>query len=104
MCALIISTAYAILLIGCVSTLSLTVAGAPVSGEVRALSVADIEAAIGGMRSDLPQIRSQQLTEIQVIDSNTVYLAYREAGKRLATRHVVQRVRGHWHYTWEIVV
>src|SRR5438477_3622694 len=49
--ALIISTAYAILLIGCVSTLSLTVAGAPVSGEVPALSVADIEAAIGGMRS-----------------------------------------------------
>jgi hypothetical protein len=71
---------------------------------VRALSAPEIEAAVAAMRADLPKIRSQQLTAIEVIDSNTVHLSYREAGERFATRHVVKRVRGHWHYTWEIVV
>ena len=78
--------------------------GAPVSGEVRALSVAEIQAAIAGLRADLPEIRSQQLTAIQVIDSDTVYVSYQSPETRSAIPHVVKRVRGHWHYTWEIVV
>ena len=94
----------AILLVACATTPLLTVNDAPVSGEVRLLSVADIQAAVAGMRADLPAIRSQQLMGIQVIDSNTVYLAYRESGSRVDVRHVVQRVRGRWHYTFEIVV
>lgn len=92
------------MIVGCVTTPQLTVSGVPVSGEVRVLSVAAIEAAIAGMRTDLPEIRSQQLTGIQVIDSKTVYLTYREPAKRIDIKHVVQRVRGRWHYTFEIVV
>jgi hypothetical protein len=94
----------AILLAACASTPRLTVSDAPVSGDVHTLSVADIQAAVATMRSDLPQIRSQQLTRIEVMDSNTVFLSYREPGEQFATRHVVKRVRGHWHYTWQIVM
>jgi hypothetical protein len=94
----------AILLAACASTPPLTVAGAPVSGDVRALSAPDIQAAVAAMRADLPQVRSQQLTRIEVIDRNEVFLNYREAGERFATRHVVKRVGGHWQYTWRIVM
>ena len=78
--------------------------GAPVRGNVPALSPADIEAAVAAMRADLPQIRSQQLTRIDVINRNEVFLSYRDAGERYATPHVVKRVGGHWHYTGHIVV
>jgi hypothetical protein len=71
---------------------------------VRVLPVADIQAAVAAMRADLPQIRSQQLTAIEVIDADTVYLSYLSRETRSAIPHVVKRVRGHWHYTWEIVV
>jgi hypothetical protein len=94
----------AILLSACATSPQLTVNGAPVSGDVRILFVADIQAALAAMRADLPQIRSQQLTAIEVIDNSTVYLSFRDPGARFATPHVVRRVRGHWHYTWEIVV
>lgn len=93
-----------ILLAACATSPQLTVNGAPVSGDVRVLSVADIQAAVAAMRADLPQIRSQQLTAIEVIDSDTVYLSYRSPETRSAIPHVVKRARGHWHYTWEIVV
>ena len=94
----------AVLLAGCASTPRLTVSGARVSGDVRVLSVPDIQAAVAAMRADLPQIRSQQLTRIEVMDSNTVFLSYRDTGEQFATRHVVKRVGGHWRYTWQIVM
>jgi hypothetical protein len=94
----------AILLVACASTPRLTVSGAPVSGDVRAVPVPDIQAAVAATRADLPQIRSQQLTRIDVIDRNTVFLSYRETGERFDTPHVVKCVGHHWHCTWEIVV
>ena len=94
----------AVLLVACATSPPLIVNGTPVSGDVRTVSVADIQAAVAAMRADLPEIRSQQLTAIHVIDSNEVHLSYRHAGERFATPHVVKRTRGHWHYTWEIVV
>jgi hypothetical protein len=93
-----------VLLAGCTTTPPLTVDGAPVSGDARALSIPDIQAAVAAMRADLPQIRAQQLTAIEVIDSNTVHLSYLEPGERFPTKHVVKRARRRWHYTWEIVV
>ncbi len=94
----------ALVLAACATTPPLTVSGAPVRGDMRALSPADIEAAVLAMRADLPQIRSQQLTRIDVIDRNELFLSYLEAGQRFSTPHVVKRVGGHWHYTGEIVV
>jgi hypothetical protein len=82
------------------------VGGAPVYyvGAVRDMPRSDIEAAITAMRADLPEVRSEQLREIEVVDTNTMHLAYREAGSSTNTRYVVKRVRGRWHYTWEIVI
>jgi hypothetical protein len=67
-------------------------------------SVKEIQAAVAAMRADLPQIRSQHLTHIHVINSNTVYLSYREAGEYFSTPHVVKRVGGYWHHTGHIVM
>jgi len=69
-----------LLLAACAST-RLTVSGAPVSGDIRALSVPEIQAAVAAMRANLPQIRTQHLTHIRIINNNTVYLSYREAGQ-----------------------
>jgi len=93
----------AVLLVACVTT-RLTVNGAPVRANVRELSPADIEAAVSAMRADLPQIRTQHLTRIDIISRNEVFLSYREAGEYYAVPHVVKRVGGHWHYTGHIVV
>ena len=76
----------AVLLTACATTPPLTVSGAPVRGDVRrgdvrVLSPAEIEAAVAAMRADLPQIRSQQLTRIDVINRNEVFLSFREAGE-----------------------
>ena len=100
---------FAVLLTACATTPPLTVSGAPVRGNVRrgdvnVLSPAEIEAAVGAMRADLPQIRSQQLTRIDVISRNEVFLSYRQPGEYYSVPHVVKRVGGHWHYTGEIIV
>jgi len=92
-----------LLLAACAST-RLTVSGAPVSGDGRILSVPEIQSAVAAMRTDLPQIRSQHLTHIYIINSNTVYLSYREPGQYFSTPHVVKRAAGHWHYTGHIVM
>jgi hypothetical protein len=92
-----------LLLAACAST-RLTVSGAPVSGHIRALSVPEIQAAVAAMRANLPQIRTQHLTHIRIINNNTVYLSYREAGQYYSTPHEVERVGGYWHYTGHIVI
>jgi len=91
-------------LTACATTPPIIVDGAPVSGDVRSLSVADIQAAVAGLRADLPAIRSEQLTAIEVIDLNEVHLSYLKAGEHFATAHVVKRTGHRWHYTWEIVL
>lgn len=83
--------------------------GAPVRGnvrrgEVKVLPPAEIEAAVAAMRSDLPEIRSQQLTRIDVVSRDEVLLSYRQSGDYYSVPHVVKRVGSHWHYTGEIVV
>ena len=93
---------FAIALAACAGPMR--VKGAPVYGQVHDLSVADIEAAITALRAELPEIRSQQLWQIVVVDSNEVHLSYREPGTRTGTRHIVERIRGRWHYTWEVVI
>lgn len=99
----------AVLLTSCATTPPVTVSGAPVRGnvrrgDVRVLSPAEIEAAVAAMRADLPQVRSQQLTRIDVINRNEVFLSYREAGEYYSVPHVVKRLGDHWHYTGHIVV
>jgi hypothetical protein len=89
-----------LLLAACAST-RLTVSGVPVSGDIRALSVPEIQAAVAAMRANLPQIRTQH---IRIINTNTVYLSYREAGQYYSTPHEVERVGGYWHYTGHIVI
>ena len=100
---------FAVLLTACATTPPFTVCGAPVRGnvlrgEVHVLSPAEIEAAVGAMRADLPQIRSQQLTRIDVISRNEIFLSYRQPGEYYSVPHVVKRVGGHWHYTGHIIV
>ena len=77
--------------------------GVPVTGDrPQDLSVPDVEKAISAMRADLPEVRSEQLRIIEVVDSDTIYLGYREAGSTFVTRYVVRRKHGQWHYTWRI--
>jgi hypothetical protein len=99
---LFVTLATAMLLGSCATPIHID--GVLVTGERQDVSESDVRAATAAMRADLPQIRSQQLTRIEVIDSNKVFLSYREEGERFSTPYVVKRVNGHWHYTGEIVM
>ena len=77
---------------------------APVYWSVHQLSVAEIEAAIAAIQSDLPEVRSQKLRKIYVVDNDTICLSYGEASERFQNTYEVKRSRGRWHYTGYIII
>ena len=91
----------AILLAGCAP---LRIHDARVYWRVHQLSAAEIEAAIAAMQHDLPEVRSQKLRTIDVVDYDTIHLSYRKAGERFDMTYEVKRIRGQWHYTGHIII